>query len=94
LLHKRPPGCDSNGILIAHTVVGDDMLAIGGIDDGDIYVALSRGGNHFQVRRVDSGNSVSLAFSKNNRLWCESGRYALLQRERIGPVGHYSCCGE
>jgi hypothetical protein len=44
----------------------------GSFDDGagsaDIYVALSRGGSHFQVRRVDRGRSVSLAFSKVNRL--------------------------
>lgn len=57
---------------LAATAVGDDMLAIAWIDESDgiadIYVALSRGGNHFQVRRVDSGRSVSLAFSKINRL--------------------------
>lgn len=60
---------------LAAVAVGDDMLAVAWIvssgDDADsagIYVALSRGGNHFQVRRVDSGNSVSLAFSKANRL--------------------------
>jgi hypothetical protein len=44
------------------------MLAVAWISNGDIYVALSRGGNHFQVRRVDSGSSVSLAFSRVNRL--------------------------
>ena len=53
---------------LAATAVGDDMLAVAWISDGDIYVALSRGGNHFQVRQVDSGNSVSLAFSRANRL--------------------------
>ncbi len=53
---------------LAATAVGDDMLAVAWISNGDIYVALSRGGNHFQVRRVDSGNSVSLAFSRANRL--------------------------
>lgn len=53
---------------LAATAVGDDMLAVAWLSDGDIYVALSRGGNHFQVRRVDSGNSVSLAFSRANRL--------------------------
>lgn len=53
---------------LAATAVGDDMLAAAWLSDGDIYVALSRGGNHFQVRRVDSGNSVSLAFSRANRL--------------------------
>lgn len=53
---------------LAATAVGDDMLAAAWISDGDIYVALSRGGNHFQVRRVDSGSSVSLAFSRANRL--------------------------
>jgi hypothetical protein len=53
---------------LAATAVGDDMLAAAWLSDGDIYVALSRGSNHFQVRRVDSGNSVSLAFSRANRL--------------------------
>ena len=53
---------------LAATAVGDDMLAVAWISGGDIYVALSRGGNHFQVRRVDSGSSVSLAFSRANRL--------------------------
>lgn len=53
---------------LAATAVGDDMLAVAWISEGDIYVALSRGGNHFQVRRVDSGSSVSLAFSRANRL--------------------------
>ncbi|MCZ7673894.1 MAG: hypothetical protein M5U34_45600 [Chloroflexi bacterium] len=57
---------------LAATAVGDDMLAVAWISESDgiadIYVALSRGGNHFQVRRVDSGNSVSLAFSRANRL--------------------------
>ncbi|MCB0017548.1 MAG: hypothetical protein KDE09_07145, partial [Anaerolineales bacterium] len=67
---------DVIGQELAAVAAGDDMLAVawlaGGEDDGagsaDIYIALSRGGNHFQVRRVDSGNSVSLAFSKVNRL--------------------------
>lgn len=53
---------------LASTAVGDDMLAVAWLSDGDIYVALSRGGNHFQLRRVDSGSSVSLAFSRANRL--------------------------
>lgn len=50
------------------TAVGDDMLAVAWLSQSDIYVALSRGGNHFQVRRVDSGSHVSLAFSRANRL--------------------------
>ena len=49
---------------LAATAVGDDMLAAAWLSDSDIYVALSRGGNHFQERRVDSGSSVSLAFSR------------------------------
>jgi len=53
---------------LAATAVGDDMLAAAWIHDGDIYVAHSRGGNHFQVRLVDHGESVSLAFSAANRL--------------------------
>lgn len=53
---------------LSATAVGDDMLAAAWLSDGDVYVALARGGNHFQVRRVDSGGSVSLAFSRANRL--------------------------
>ena len=53
---------------LAAVAVGDDMLAVAWINDGDVYVALSRGGNHFQVRRVDVGSSVSMAFSEANRL--------------------------
>jgi hypothetical protein len=53
---------------LAAVAVGDDMLAVAWISNGDVYVALSRGGNHFQVRRVDFGSSVSLAFSEANRL--------------------------
>ncbi|MCC6604587.1 MAG: hypothetical protein IT327_15365 [Anaerolineae bacterium] len=53
---------------LAAVAVGDDMLAVAWITNGDVYVALSRGGSHFQVRRVDFGSSVSLAFSEANRL--------------------------
>ena len=53
---------------LAATAVGDDMIAVAWLIDGDIYVALSRGGNHFQVRRVDSGSNVALVFSAINRL--------------------------
>lgn len=53
---------------LAATAVGDDMLAVAWISDGVIYVALSRGGSHFQVRRVDRGSRASLAFSTINRL--------------------------
>lgn len=57
---------------LAATAVGDDMMAVAWLSESDgivdIYVALSRGGNHFQVRRVDGGSSVSLAFSRANRL--------------------------
>jgi len=59
---------DSGDQELTATAVGDDMMAVAWITNGDIYVALSRGGGHFQVRRVDSGNSVSLAFSSANRL--------------------------
>jgi hypothetical protein len=59
---------DSANQDLISTAVGDDMLATAWISDGDIYVALSRGGNHFQVRRVDRGSDVSLMFSRANRL--------------------------
>ncbi|MCI0398016.1 MAG: hypothetical protein L0322_24230 [Chloroflexi bacterium] len=59
---------DPAGQALAAAAVGDDMLAVAWLAGGDVYVALSRGGNHFQVRRVDAGNSVSLAFSRANRL--------------------------
>ncbi|MCP4416059.1 MAG: hypothetical protein GY805_05530, partial [Chloroflexi bacterium] len=57
----------ANQELVA-TAVGDDMIAVAWISDGNVYVALSRGGSHFQVRQVDSGSNVSLAFSTINRL--------------------------
>lgn len=50
------------------TAVGDDMLAVAWVSDGAVYVGLSRGGNHFQVRRVDWGQQASLTFSRVNRL--------------------------
>ncbi|MCA9918837.1 MAG: hypothetical protein KC445_12840, partial [Anaerolineales bacterium] len=53
---------------LAAVAVGDDMLAVAWISDGNVYVALSHGGNHFQVRRVDVGSSVAMAFSAANRL--------------------------
>jgi hypothetical protein len=65
---------DITGQELTAVAAGDDMLAVAWIvtddDTGstDIYLALSRGGGHFQVRRVDRGGSVSLAFSKVNRL--------------------------
>ena len=53
---------------LAATAMDDDMLAVAWLREDDVYVALSRGGNHFQVRRIDSSGSVSLAFSRANRL--------------------------
>ena len=53
---------------LVETAVGDDMLAAAWLDGEDIVAALSRGGSHFQVRRVDRGNNVSLVFSTVNRL--------------------------
>lgn len=53
---------------LIETAVGDDMLAAAWLDGEDVVVALSRGGSHFQVRRVDRGNDVSLLFSSVNRL--------------------------
>lgn len=59
---------DSAGQELQSVAMGDDMLAAGWVNEGDVYVALARGGNHFQVRRVDEGSHVSLAFSPANRL--------------------------
>jgi hypothetical protein len=53
---------------LAAAAVGREWVAVAWITDGQIEVALSRGGNHFQVRRVDAGNSLSLVFSPANRL--------------------------
>jgi hypothetical protein len=53
---------------LAGAAVGREWVAVAWITDGQIDVALSRGGNQFQVRRVDAGQSVSLAFSPANRL--------------------------
>ncbi|MGB1249623.1 MAG: hypothetical protein ACPG8W_03255 [Candidatus Promineifilaceae bacterium] len=48
--------------------IGDDMLAVAWLTDGNIYVALSRGGSHFQVRPIENGEAVALVFSTVNRL--------------------------
>lgn len=53
---------------LAAAAIGDDMLAVAWVTDDTIYVALARGGNHFQVRAVDSGTNAALAFSRANRL--------------------------
>jgi hypothetical protein len=53
---------------LADMAAGDDMMAAAWFSEGDIYIALSRGGNHFQTRRLDAGTAVSLAFSPANRL--------------------------
>ncbi len=57
---------------LAAVAVGDDLMAVAWLaaegDESAIYVALGRGGGHFQVRRVDAGSAVSLAFSRINRL--------------------------
>lgn len=62
---------------LAAAAVGDDMVAAAWLAGEDIFVALSRGGRHFQVRRIDRGQSVSLAFSRANRLhvvYAQDGR--------------------
>jgi hypothetical protein len=46
--------------------MGDDLTAAGWVEDGAVFVALGRGGSHFQVRRVESGSRLSLAFSSAN----------------------------
>ena len=57
---------------LSAAAVGDDMLAVAwDVVEGEgpaVYVALGRGGGHFQVRRVDAGSHASLAFSRINRL--------------------------
>ena len=68
---------DPAGQELAAAAVGDDMMAIAWLEGADIYVALSRGGGHFQVRQVDEGESVSVSFSRANRLhmvYARSGR--------------------
>lgn len=59
---------DSAGQELQAVAMGDDMLAAGWVNEGDVHVALARGGNHFQVRRVNGGENVALAFSPANRL--------------------------
>lgn len=59
---------DMGGQEVQSVAVGDDMVGVGWVDNGSVYVALARGGNHFQVRRIDDGSHVSLAFSPANRL--------------------------
>jgi hypothetical protein len=59
---------DIGGQDLAAAAVGRETLAVAWLSEGDIFVALARGGDQLQVRRVDSGESVSLAFSRANRL--------------------------
>ena len=59
---------DSADQTLLDAAIGDDMLAVAWATAGDIYVGLSRGGNHFQVRRVDVGSTATLTFSNANRL--------------------------
>ena len=47
---------------------GDDMLAVAWKQNGFLYLALSRGANALQVRRLERGETMSLAFSPVNRL--------------------------
>ncbi|MBK9052870.1 MAG: hypothetical protein IPL78_18730 [Chloroflexi bacterium] len=47
---------------------GDDMLAVAWKQNGALHLALARGANALQVRRLDKGETMSLAFSPVNRL--------------------------
>jgi len=47
---------------------GDDMLAVAWRQNGALHLALARGANALQVRRMDKGETMSLAFSPVNRL--------------------------
>ncbi len=47
---------------------GDDMLAVAWKQNGALHLALARGANALQVRRLDKGETMSLAFSTVNRL--------------------------
>jgi len=47
---------------------GDDMLAVAWKQNGFLYLALARGANAMQVRRLERGETMSLAFSPINRL--------------------------
>lgn len=47
---------------------GDDMLAVAWKQNGFLYLALARGANSLQVRRLERGETMSLAFSPINRL--------------------------
>jgi hypothetical protein len=53
---------------LAAIAVGEDMLAVAWLTGGDLYLALARGGNQFQVRRIAEAEHVSMVFSNANRL--------------------------
>lgn len=57
---------DDQSLLAA--AAGDDMLAIAWRQIGELHLALARGANALQVRRMDKGETMSLAFSPINRL--------------------------
>jgi len=59
---------DLTGQELAAVAMGDDRLAVAWLADGEIFIALARGGNNFQVRSLGQGELVSLAFSPVNRL--------------------------
>ena len=48
--------------------IGDDMLAVAWRQNGFLYLALARGANALQVRRLERGETMSLSFSPINRL--------------------------
>jgi len=48
--------------------VGDERQAVAWESEGQIWLALGRGGDHFQVRPVTSGSEAALSFSDANRL--------------------------
>ncbi len=48
--------------------VGDDMLALGWIEDGQVMVSLAKGARHMQTRSLGAGQDLGLGFSRANRV--------------------------
>jgi hypothetical protein len=59
---------DQDDQLPLAAATGDDMLAVAWKQNGFLYLALARGANALQVRRLERGETMSLAFSPVNRL--------------------------
>jgi hypothetical protein len=73
---------------LAAAAVGDDMLALAWLEEGDLIVSLARGGSFLQARRVDRATSASLVFSTVNRLHLAYERDGLILYQATDQGAH------